>query len=139
MSTQASYTVTDGSPGLILRALYFLVIGLWLSGPWVVVAWIACVTVIGLPLGIWMLHRLPLVTTLKPVERQLVFADGGWHESHLPQLPFLLRALWFVLVGWWLSALWLKLAWAATVVIIGLPLAFWMFDRTPAILTLERR
>jgi uncharacterized membrane protein YccF (DUF307 family) len=41
-------------------------------------------------------------------------------------------------VGWWLSALWLTVAWALSASIIGLPFAFWMFNRVPAIITLAR-
>ena len=27
-----------------------------------------------------------------------------------PQAPFLIRALWFLLVGWWLSGIWAGIA-----------------------------
>ena len=50
----------------------------------------------------------------------------------------ILRILWFVLIGWWLSALWLAIAWALNVSIIGMVVGFWMFDRTPAIVSLAR-
>ncbi|MGQ9925230.1 MAG: hypothetical protein ACUVS4_00015 [Chloroflexaceae bacterium] len=41
---------------------------------------------------------------------------------------------------WWLSAVWLSIAWAFSTVIIGLglPISFWMFDQVPAIITLAR-
>jgi uncharacterized membrane protein YccF (DUF307 family) len=124
---------------LLLRAIYFLVFGLWFSAIWASVAWVLCVTVIGLPLGLWMLNRLPQVTTLRPQRGDLVVSSQGTvYRANVPQRPFLLRALWFVLVGWWLSALWLAAAWALCTVIIGMPLGFWMFDRVPAVVTLAR-
>ena len=63
-----------------------------------------------------------------------------YRESNLPAHPFLLRTFYFILIGWWLSALWLAAAWLLTGITLGLglPLAFWMFDQTPAITTLAR-
>ena len=130
---------TERGANLLLRAIYFLVFGLWFSAIWASVAWVLCVTIIGLPLGLWMLNRLPQVTTLRPQRGDLVISTSGEiYKTAVPQVPFLLRALWFVLVGWWLSALWLTAAWALCTVIIGMPVGFWMFDRVPAIVTLAR-
>jgi hypothetical protein len=103
------------------------------------------VTVIGLPLGLLMLNRLPQVMTLKPVRTATqVTMQGGAvlvSQGALAQHSFPLRALYFVLVGWWFSGLWLGIAWSLVGVTfgLGLPLAFWMFDRTPAIVTLARQ
>ena len=98
-----------------------------------------CVTIIGLPFGLWMLNRLPQVTTLRPQRGDLLLtASGEVQRIGIPQRNPLLRALWFVLVGWWLSALWMAAAWALCTVIIGLPVGFWMFDRVPAVVTLGR-
>ncbi len=124
---------------LLLRAVYFLVFGLWFSAIWASIAWVLCVTIIGLPFGLWMLNRLPQVTTLRPQRGDLLLtASGELQRIGVPQLNLLLRALWFVLVGWWLSALWMAAAWALCAVIIGLPVGFWMFDRVPAVVTLGR-
>lgn len=126
-------------PNLLIRALYFIVFGLWFSSIWAAVAWVLCVTIIGLPLGLWMLNRLPQVVTLAPQRTDLVIANGRAYYADVPQRPFLLRVVWFVFVGWWLSALWLALAWALCASIIGMVVAFWMFDRVPTIITLARR
>lgn len=132
--------VRERGPGLLLRLVYFVFVGLWLSGLWAAVAWIACVTIIGLPLGTWMLNRLPEVATLKPVRGDLaVLPDGRVTSLPSDELPLLVRAAWFVLVGWWASALWLKLAWLACATWIGLPVGFWMLGRVPYLVTLSRR
>ena len=124
---------------LLLRAVYFLVFGLWFSAIWASIAWVLCVTIIGLPFGLWMLNRLPQVTTLRPQRGDLLLtASGEVQRIGIPQRNPLLRALWFVLVGWWLSALWMAAAWALCTTIIGLPVGFWMFDRVPAVVTLGR-
>jgi uncharacterized membrane protein YccF (DUF307 family) len=126
-------------PNILIRVIYFFVFGLWFSGIWAAIGWILCVTIVGLPVGLWMLNRMPQVVTLAPQRNNLVIVGNQVYQSSVPQRPFLIRALWFVLVGWWLSALWLLVAWALSVSIIGMVFAFWMFDRVPAIITLARR
>jgi hypothetical protein len=65
-------------PGCLVRALYFCFIGLWLGAFWTGLAWFLLVTIIGLPLGIMMLNRIPQVMTLKPVRTQTnVTIQGG--------------------------------------------------------------
>ncbi|NWF79817.1 MAG: YccF domain-containing protein [Chloroflexi bacterium] len=139
MQTMTTVVRQEQGVNLLLRAIYFLVFGLWFSAIWASVAWVLCVTIIGLPLGLWMLNRLPQVTTLRPQRGDLVVhTSGEVYRQHIAQRAFIVRALWFVLVGWWLSALWLAGAWALSASIIGLPISFWMFDRVPAIITLAR-
>ena len=52
---------------------------------------------------------------------------------------FATRALWFVFVGWWLSGLVIVLGYAAALTVVGLPLAFWLFNRLPQAQTLRPR
>jgi uncharacterized membrane protein YccF (DUF307 family) len=54
------------------------------------------------------------------------------------QLPWIVRAIYFLLVGWWFSAIWIVLAWLIAITVLGLPVAQWMFLRVNAILTLQR-
>ncbi|HEU5012442.1 MAG TPA: YccF domain-containing protein [Roseiflexaceae bacterium] len=138
-TTSRPIVVPNNGPNLLLRAVYFILVGWWFSGIWAVVGWLLCVTVIGLPLGLYMLNRLPQVVTLKPARRDwVVTPTGRIVDVDVRQRPFLLRALYFVLVGWWLSAVWIVAAWALHASIIGMVLGFWMFDRVPAIITLAR-
>ena len=44
--------------------------------------------------------------------------------------PFLVRVLWYLFIGWWLAGISLALGYLAAVTIVGLPLAFWIFNRT---------
>lgn len=139
MQSQPVVIARQNGPGLLVRALYFILFGLWFSGIWAAVAWFLCVTIIGLPFGLWMLNRLPQVVTLKPSSNDLVvMSTGRVIERDVPQAPFLLRALYFLLIGWWLSAIWIAVAWALCASIIGMVIGFWMFDRTPALVTLAR-
>lgn len=123
--------LTRRGPNIFITILWVLFVGWWLGLAWSAVAWLFTVSIIGLPVGVLMLNRLPQVTTLRPpLER----ADGG----AAAQRPFALRALYFLLIGWWFSALWLSVAWACAALIIGLPLAVWMWNRTPFVATLAR-
>jgi len=122
--------------------LYFFLFGWWATGVWINAAWFLNVTIIGLPLGLWMLNRVPQVLTLRPMPQMVVASGGGdrfeMRTTGLPQRPWPLRLLYFVLIGWWLSLLWSNLAWALCATVIGLPLGIWMFNRLPALTTLMR-
>lgn len=125
--------VTNAAPQpipLIVRALWFLFIGLWLGQLWIVIGWLLNLTIIGLPLGLWMLNRTGHVMTLRQTT-----------PRPLPSLeqssaPLLVRGVYFLLVGWWASLLWLMFGWFAAATVIGLPLAFLMFERTGTVATL---
>ncbi len=139
MQSQTIVVPQRNGPGLLVRALYFILFGWWFSGIWAVVAWILCLTIIGLPLGLYMLNRLPQVVTLKAAPSNLMVTPSGQVVTvGVKQRPFLLRAIYFVLIGWWFSALWLAIAWALHVSIIGMVIGFWMFERTAAIVSLAR-
>jgi uncharacterized membrane protein YccF (DUF307 family) len=139
MQSQPVIVTRNDGASLLVRAIYFILIGWWLSGIWAAIAWLLCVTIIGLPLGLYMLNRLPQVVTLKPSPRNLVVTPAGQLvEMNVRQRPFLLRAIYFLLIGWWFSALWLIVAWALHVSIIGMVIGFWMFNRVPAVITLAR-
>jgi uncharacterized membrane protein YccF (DUF307 family) len=141
--SQTVYLKENTGPGCLIRALYFLVIGISLGAAWTLIGWFLTVTIIGMPLGLWMINRLPQVMTLKPprTSAKLTNINGQWVVTQsADQAPFLIRALYFVLVGWWLSLIWLILAWVIATLTLGfgLPIAFWMFDQVPAITTLSR-
>jgi uncharacterized membrane protein YccF (DUF307 family) len=125
------------APNLILRVIWFILVGWWLAGLLSAAAWALNATVIGLPLGLWIINRLPLAATLRPVESFYQVEDGRI-VSGVRQRPFLIRAIYFLLVGWWLSGLWMAVAYVFLISIIGIPAAFWMYGRIGAITTLFR-
>ena len=65
----ATDTVYARGPGLLVRAIWWIFIGWWASGIAVAIAWIALITIIGIPLGIWIINRLPSILTLRPRTR----------------------------------------------------------------------
>jgi uncharacterized membrane protein YccF (DUF307 family) len=50
---------------LLIRLLYFLFFGWWIGITWACIALLFCATIIGLPIGLIMLHYLPAVLTLQ--------------------------------------------------------------------------
>jgi uncharacterized membrane protein YccF (DUF307 family) len=134
--------VIPENPGCLVQILWFALVGWWLGELWIAVAWLLNVSIIGLPVGLAMLNALPQVIALRgqrsAVEVREIHGHVMARETHVPQRNFLLRAVYFLLVGWWLSALWMEVAYALCLSIVGLPVGFWMFDRVPALLTLRR-
>jgi uncharacterized membrane protein YccF (DUF307 family) len=134
--------IKDPGVPFLLRVLYFFLFGWWFTGVWINGAWALNATVLGLPLGVWMLNRVPVVLTLRPTRRLLEANQRGERTyvrvRDLPQQAWVLRLLWFILVGWWSSFLWANAAWLISITVIGLPLGIWMFNRLPAITTLMR-
>lgn len=132
-----AYALQPAGPNLLIRLLWFIFIGWWLGAAVSSVAWFLNVTIIGLPLGLWIINRLPTIITLRPQEQGWRIDDGVYRQGQ-EQRPFLLRALYFLAIGWWFSGVWMGLAYAALVSIIGIPLAFWMYGRIGAVTTLYR-
>ena len=125
------------SPNLILRVIWFVLVGWWLAGILSVAAWALNATIIGLPLGLWLINRLPLAATLRPVSARYRIDDGTLRPA-VTQYPFVLRAIYFLLIGWWLSGFWMVVAYALLLTIVGMPAAFWMYGRIGAVTTLHR-
>jgi uncharacterized membrane protein YccF (DUF307 family) len=139
---QIIYQGADG-PGLLVRALWFFFIGWYVGFFWILLAALLNTTIIGLPLGIMMFNAVPKVMTLKSRATRLnvvANADGTYTMSHrhVQQHEFWIRAVYFLLVGWWFSFVWAMGAYFIGLLIITLPISFLMFDRLPAVTTLAR-
>jgi len=122
----------------LLRVIWFFVFGWELTGIWILVAWALNASIIGLPLGLWMIDRVPQVLTLKARAGAVVTDLKSGRSEFLPasNVSFLIRAFYFVLIGWWFSLLWAVLAWLLCATIIGLPLGVMMLNGLPAVTTL---
>jgi uncharacterized membrane protein YccF (DUF307 family) len=130
-------------PGLLVRLVWWLVVGWWASGIAIAVAWVALVTIVGIPLAVFVINRLPSILTLRP--RTTTWTIGQDAEGRpiamergRPQVSWIVRGAWFVIVGWWASGLWMLAAWLISLTVVGLPIALLMFNRTPFVASLYR-
>jgi uncharacterized membrane protein YccF (DUF307 family) len=129
-------------PGIGVRIVWYLFIGWWLTGLVITVAYIAAITIIGLPVAFYLFNRIPTFLTLRgrsKTYRATTTADGRatiLSAVHIEQRPMWARALWFVCVGFWLGAIWMGIAYFLCLIVIGLPLGIMMFDRVGGVMTL---
>jgi uncharacterized membrane protein YccF (DUF307 family) len=142
MTTGAIVEMKTG-PSFLVRAVWFVVIGWWLSGLAMALAWGLGITIIGLPLTFYIVNRLPTVLTLRPRRElyRLVQGEDGiqrYERIATEQTSFVIRVAYFLLIGWWLSGFWMGAAWLLCVSIIGFPLGLMMVNRVPFVITLHR-
>jgi uncharacterized membrane protein YccF (DUF307 family) len=135
------YTDSAG-PGCLVRVLWYILVGWWLSGLAIGLGWFCAVTIVGLPLAFMIFNRIPALMTLRrrTVIYEATVRDGVTYlrGRNPDQLPLLARAIWFVFVGWWLGLIWMYAAWFISLPIITLPIGIWMMNRIGGVITLLR-
>ncbi len=131
-------TAPRREPGCLIQALWLIFVGWWAGGIATSVAWFLNVTIIGLPVGLAILNNLPTILALQSPVQVVYTRDGSIGTQELRQYPFIVRAIYFLLIGWWWSGVWLSIAYALSVTIILLPFALSMVRRTPFMTTLKR-
>jgi len=139
----ASIVEFKSGPHILVRAVWYLFIGWWLTAILMVAAWIAAITLVGLPLSFYLVNRIPTVLTLRPRREQhaMVLGEHGvtrYRRVATQQTSTLVRIVYFVLVGWWLSALWMLGSYLLMLTVIGIPIGLMMVNRLPFIFSLHR-
>jgi len=137
MSSNAPGLVSEDR-SLVVRAAWFILVGWWATGIWLSVAWLLLVLVVTIPIGIKMINLVPMVLSLKPPSREFVSRSSEGVVQSREQRSLALRAVWFVAIGWWASGIWMAIAYALTLSIVGIPVAIWMYGKLPAIVSLYR-
>jgi uncharacterized membrane protein YccF (DUF307 family) len=142
-TTTAEVRRGSSGPPFLVRVLWYVFIGWWLTGLSLAVGYLAAITVIGLPLAFWIFNRTGTLLTLRPRTETVTItttADGTTQvvREHHDQRPILLRAIYFVLIGWWLALIWMIVAYLISLTIIGIPVGIMMLNRLPAVFTLHR-
>ena len=134
--------INQKQPGFLMRALYFIFIGWWAGFWWLQFGYLLCLLVVTLPLGLVMLNRLPQVLTLRPNNQQVNVTVVGnvttINVGGVQQQSFLIRALYYVFIGFWLGYIWASVGYSLCLTILGMPLGLIMLNRLPMVLTLRR-
>ncbi len=135
--------VPQQSLPFVVRAIWFVLVGWWLTAIVIVLAYALAITILGLPFAFSLFNRIPEVLTLRQRTKTYQVeanAEGTRHltSMNVAQRPLLLRAIWFILVGWWFGAIWMALAYALCILIVTMPFGLAMFNRVGAVMTLMR-
>jgi uncharacterized membrane protein YccF (DUF307 family) len=142
VNTVPTVVTATGGPGLVLRAIWFVFIGWWATGILLTVSYLLSLTVILLPISFVLFNAVPTVLTLRPRRMHITteMRDGVMHVSHgnVPQRSFLIRAVWFVFVGWWFSGLCIVAGYLLCVTVILIPVGLMVLNRIPEVMTLRR-
>ena len=98
----------------VVRALWFLCIGWWLSAVTILAGSVLAATFFGLPLAFMVFNKLPQVTTLRTrTLNWTATTENGvtvFRREHHEQYNILLRAVYFYVFGLWAGLVWLGLA-----------------------------
>ncbi len=134
-------TIKVKQHNIIVRALYFLLIGWWFGLVVALLGWLLYATLIGAPLGIKVLNAVPGAISLRAREKDIrVFAgEDGYTVTRVTkeQRPWWVRLIWFPF-GLVFSLLAILLAWLLCVWLITMPLGVMLFNKVPAIASLYR-
>ncbi|MGV2390198.1 MAG UNVERIFIED_CONTAM: hypothetical protein LVR29_23870 [Microcystis novacekii LVE1205-3] len=137
VSYESGTNVVSGTAGLsdsnFMVCFYRVLAGS--ASPAFSVAYVLLLLVVTIPVGIALLSpgaAADCAASARPSSDRL---RGGQGQA----AQFFLRALWFLLVGWWLAAQrgW-RLPCLLCASILGVPLGFIIFDWVPGMLTLRR-
>lgn len=126
------------SPSLIVRGIWFIFVGWWLTGLVLGIAWFLNLTIIGLPIGIKLINKAPYALTLKKLESEesVETVEMGGSSGDSPSL--LVRGAYFVLIGWWASGLLTATAYLLSLTVIGLPIGVKLFNYLPYVVSLKK-
>jgi uncharacterized membrane protein YccF (DUF307 family) len=126
------------SPNIVIRAIWFFVVGWWLTGVLLTAAWLLNITVVGIPVGIKLLNWVPKALTLKDTSSDTGPGDTveiGKSSGDSPNM--LVRGAYFLLIGWWASLIVTVMAYLICLTVIGLPIGIKMFNYLPKVVSLK--
>ena len=102
-SVPQGYEAMEQGPPFAIRLLWFLLVGWWLGLIVVLAAWAANVTIVLLPVGLWLINQLPQIFTLRAPRGAIAYiqTEAGTVKARerVVQRVFWMRAVYFALAG----------------------------------------
>ena len=86
--------IVRNQPGCLVQLLYFVFIGWWLGALAISLAYLLFLTILGIPLGVMIINKIPYLMALRQTDPVISYAG-----SAAAQHNFIIRALWFLLIG----------------------------------------
>jgi uncharacterized membrane protein YccF (DUF307 family) len=114
------------------RAVWFLLAGCWLSCLWVLTTWVMICLFVFPEAANRMITMIPNVLTLRTAPdppRSIV--PISYYQSPAALVPA--RLLYMLFVGWWMSLVWMMVAWSLSLTVVGIPISYRMYAVAPAI------
>jgi uncharacterized membrane protein YccF (DUF307 family) len=114
------------------RAVWFVVAGSWLSFFWVLATWVMLCLFVFQTQASRMITMIPNVLTLRTAAdppRSIVPVS----RAGLPSGDGSGRLLYMIFFGWWVSLVWMLLAWSISLTVIGIPISYRMYSVAPTI------
>lgn len=125
-----------------LRMIWLAFAGWWLSLIWVIAGWLCLLLTSRSSTGLRMLGNMTRIVAFRApgedCERLVNETLWRLEQNQTPQRSLAARMAYTVLIGWWLSLLWLLLAWGESLSIDRRPSGVARFMHLPRIMTLRR-
>ncbi len=128
----ARYALPRRNVAFPARAVWFVVAGCWLSCLWVLATWVLLCLFVFPTVANRMITTIPNVLTLRTESdppRSIVPVSSAGPPDAIGSA----RLFYMLFVGWWLSCVWMMLAWALSVTVIGIPVSYRMYSVAPTI------
>jgi len=119
------------------RYVYFFVIGWWMGLFAAIAGSVLCASIIGLPLGTMLLNKLPTIVFMREEGEPCPWGYTD-HRHQREPMPFVIRVLWFFVLGWSLGMLLITFGYLISLTIIGIPVGIYLLNRVPLVMTLSR-
>ena len=129
-------------PHIVIRLLWIVFIGWWLSGIFYFVGAILTLLIITSPLGMVVLQKMGWAFSLYEESKDITIVNHGGmttvtDSSQETWTSFLIRYIYFIFIGWWAGIICWGIASLFGLTIIGLPVTILIMDRLGKVMTLK--